>query len=169
VGYFAAAMARRSSGWDGAELDLDDVIDVDDLADLARDAVGGEGAEPLLIFLEENDEWLGIARVDGGGDARLFLSDGRTVGTSDLARALFVDAGPAPEDEQPSNDADEDERLALAAGDPVGDPDVLADLGTSAQNLLALCVEEGMLPGDVIAALCENAGCLDEFERLRES
>jgi hypothetical protein len=30
-----------------------------------------------------------------------------------------------------------------------------------------LCAEEGALPADVIAALCEAAGCLDVLEKLR--
>jgi hypothetical protein len=33
--------------------------------------------------------------------------------------------------------------------------------------LLALCAEEGALPADIIAAVCEAAGCLDVLEKLR--
>jgi putative tRNA adenosine deaminase-associated protein len=164
VAYFAVALARRAGRWAGDELDLDDVDDVDELAELAREAVEADSPEPTLVFVEEDDEWLGIARVDVEGEPRLFLSDGRTVASSDLADTVFGEIGPSPEDET----EDDDDRPSLAAAEPVGDAELLADFGTSAENLLALCAEEGMLPGDVIAALCENAGCLDEFERLRD-
>jgi putative tRNA adenosine deaminase-associated protein len=164
VAYFAVALARRSGRWVGDELDLDDVDDVDALAELAREAVEVDSSEPTFVFVEEDDEWLGVARIPGEGEPRLFLSDGRTVATSDLADTVFGEIGPSSED-----DIDEDDdRPPLAAAEPVGDAELLADFGTSAENLLALCAEEGMLPGDVIAALCENAGCLDEFERLRD-
>ena len=52
--------------------------------------------------------------------------------------------------------------------DPVGDADLLADLGISAQRLIALCAREGMLPADVTAELCQTLGCADEVEELRE-
>ena len=39
-----------------------------------------------LFFLEENDEYLAIVRVDGDGDPRTFISDGRAVGTSTWRR-----------------------------------------------------------------------------------
>ncbi len=172
MSYFAVALARLGGRWAGDELDLDDVQDVDELADAAHEALSQYAdasagpASPTLVFCEEDDEWLGIARIDGDAEPRLFLSDGRATDSSDLAETIFGDVGP-PNDEDEDEDEDDD-RPALPPGDPVGDAELLVDLGTSAENLLALCAEEGMLPGDVIAALCENAGCLDEFERLRE-
>jgi hypothetical protein len=33
--------------------------------------------------------------------------------------------------------------------------------------LIQLCAEEGALPSDVIASLCERAGCLDVLDELR--
>jgi hypothetical protein len=33
--------------------------------------------------------------------------------------------------------------------------------------LLGLCAHEGTLPIDVIVAVCEKAGCADEFEAIR--
>ena len=53
--------------------------------------------------------------------------------------------------------------------DPVGDPELLADLGIPGERLLALCAKEGMLPQDVTAEVCQVIGCGDEVEELREA
>jgi putative tRNA adenosine deaminase-associated protein len=53
--------------------------------------------------------------------------------------------------------------------DPVGDADLLADLGVSAHRLLELCSHEGLLPADVTAEVCQAIGCGDEVEELREA
>ncbi len=52
--------------------------------------------------------------------------------------------------------------------EPVGEAGLLTDLGTSADDLLALCAEEGRLPADVLTEVCERAGCLDVLEGLRD-
>jgi len=52
-------------------------------------------------------------------------------------------------------------------GQPVGDADLLADLGTPRRDLIALVTHERTLPSDVISEVCERAGCLDELETLR--
>jgi putative tRNA adenosine deaminase-associated protein len=77
---------------------------------------------------------------------------------------LDDDAAPA------SDDSDEEPQLApVAAADPVGDPDLLSDLGVPAARLLSLCGREGMLPADVTAEVCQLVGCGDEVEELREA
>ena len=82
VSYFAAALARTEQGWTGVELDLDEVEDLEALADLLRDLTG-DGPGPALLLLEEDDEHLAIVRVDGGAgslaEPRVFLSDRRAV------------------------------------------------------------------------------------------
>jgi hypothetical protein len=35
--------------------------------------------------------------------------------------------------------------------------------------LLTLCSQEGMLPSDVSAEICERLGCADELDELREA
>jgi putative tRNA adenosine deaminase-associated protein len=50
----------------------------------------------------------------------------------------------------------------------VGDADLLADLGVSSRQLLALCATEGMLPADITAELGQLIGFGDEIEDLRE-
>jgi putative tRNA adenosine deaminase-associated protein len=80
------------------------------------------------------------------------------------APALEIDdltAGTVDEDgDDPSTDPD---------ADPVGDAELLADLGISAHRLLSLCGQEGMLPSDVTAEICQRIGCGDEVEELREA
>jgi len=165
VSYFAAALARTEAGWTGVELDLSDLDDLEQVTDALRD-LAGDGPGPALLLLEEDDEHLAVVRVDGGAgsldEPRVFLSDRRAVQASDVARMLWEDAEPPVED-----DEDDDEGTRPIA-EPVGDSAVLADLGTPADALLELCAEEGLLPADVLTAVCERAGCDDVLERLRE-
>lgn len=174
--YFAAALARRGSGWTGEEIDLDDVEDLDGVVDSVRQAVGDD-AETALMLFEENDEWFGVVRIDDDGDPRVFVSDGRVLETSQvggiLGEAATVEDDDAADvggdDDEESGDDEEEDEGSRAAGDPIGDPDLLADLGVPGNRLLALCAEEGQLPADILSALCESAGCLDALEALRET
>jgi len=169
VAYFAAALARTDSGWAGQELDLDEVEDLDGVVEEMR-GVADEAAT-LLLFVEENDEWFGIIRIDDDSDPRAFLSDGRAIETSELAVMVGEGAAVTGAEEDPDDEDDdeeeEEEEVIRAAGDPIGDAEVLADLGTPAKRLLALCAEEGQLPADIISSLCESAGCLEVLEELR--
>lgn len=165
MSYFAAVLARTESGWKGEELDLDDVEDLDALAEVLRDHVG-DGPGPALLLLDENDEHLAVVRVDSGvgvSEPRVFLSDRRAVQGSEVAAMLWEEAPVETED-----DEDEDEGTRPIA-EPVGDAALLADLGTSADALIELCAEEGLLPADVLTSLCERAGCDDVLEQLREA
>ena len=168
--YYASALARTGDKWTGQELDLSEVEDLDGLIDEMRQ--GAEDADVVVLFVEEDDEWFGIVR-DDDSDPRAFLSDGRVVETSaiaaQIAEAATVtdpDDDDDDEDDQDGDDDEEEETIRIA-GDPIGDPELLADLGTSAKRLLALCAEEGQLPADIISSLCESAGCLDALEELR--
>ena len=160
MSYFAAALARTPAGWTAEELDLDGLSDVDAVADRVRD-VDGE-AETALLFVEEDDEYVAILRVDAD-DLRVFVSDSQAAETYPVA-GIF--AGAAVEDEPPPP-ADSDDEEDPPDSEPVGDADLLADLGTSRRDLIALVTHERTLPSDVISEVCERAGCLDELETLR--
>jgi putative tRNA adenosine deaminase-associated protein len=172
VTYATAALARVGSDWLGDEVELDEVEDLDGVVELLREVVGDE-AETALLFVEEDDEWFAVLRVDADGEPRVFVSDARVIASSDTA-ALFAEAaaeatvdgdeGATDDDGEEVDDPDEGTR---ADGDPTGDPTLLTDLGTPAARLLELCAEEGQLPADVISTLCEAAGCLDVLEKLR--
>ncbi|MEX2291386.1 MAG: tRNA adenosine deaminase-associated protein [Mycobacteriales bacterium] len=165
MSYCAGALARTGEGWTGEEIELSGIEDVEQLADVLRDLTG-EGAGPALLLLEEDDEHLAVVRVDGGvgslDEPRVFLSDRRAVLASEVAQLLWEDTEP------PVDDEDEEDEGTRPIAQPVGDQAVLADLGTSAEDLLALCAEEGLLPADVLTAICERAGCDDILEQLRE-
>lgn len=163
MAYTATALARSGDQWTGQDLDLGEVEDLDAAADLLRD-LGGEAAV-IVLLVEEDDEYVGIVRVHGDEDPRVFVSDRRVLETSELARRLFGDV--LPVDSGDSEDGDPDEDNSKPSADPGGDAGLLADLGTSAEGLLALCAEEGMLPADVIFSVCENAGCVDVLEEVR--
>ncbi|WP_412737951.1 tRNA adenosine deaminase-associated protein [Krasilnikovia sp. MM14-A1259] len=169
---FAAAVARGKNGWMASELELSGLADIDEVADRLRDV---EPDAPLaLLFVEADDEYLVILRLDEGEDLRVFGSDSAFAEESRIgalllgdieAPALEIDelAAPAPSDddaEKPAVDPD---------ADPVGDAELFSDLGISAHNLLSLCGLEGMLPADVTAEICQRLGCGDEVEELREA
>jgi putative tRNA adenosine deaminase-associated protein len=171
VSYIATALARDAKGWVGDEILLDDIEDLDAMVELVRD-VAGDDADVVLLAVEEDDEWVGVLRLDADDEPRVFVSDVRMLETSELAGVL----GEAAVDREPVDEADDDDDVAAdddddegtrIDGEPVGDAGLLADLGTPAARLLALCAAESVLPGDIIAEVCEAAGCLDVLERLR--
>jgi putative tRNA adenosine deaminase-associated protein len=176
VSHFAALVARSHDRWKGSDIDeikLTDLDDIEDVADLMRDASVDEG--PVLLFVEQDDEWFGIVRVDGVGEPKAFISDARVVPMSELAALLFEDIVPddvADEAEALAEDedirADDDEQPSVKpAAEPRGVTDLLADLGISGDALLSMCGEEGALPADVITAVCERLGCVEEIEVYR--
>ena len=166
MSYFAAALARTDDGWTGVELDLSEVEDLEALTDLLRDLTG-DGPGPALLLLEEDDEHLAIVRADGGSSSldepRVFLSDRRVVQDSEVAAMLWEELS------VDGSDDDEQDVGIRPVAEPVGDTGLLADLGTPADLLLETCAEEGLLPADVLTALCERAGCLEVLEQLREA
>lgn len=176
VSYFAAAVVRGSKGWSARELDLSGTADVEEVADRLRDVE--PEAEVSLLFVESDDSYLVIMRLDYGEDLRVFGSDAAFAEESRLGALLLgeVEAPALDLDEatglveSAEEDGDEEERPAAEPDvDPIGDADLLADLGVSAHHLLSLCGHEGMLPADVTAELCQALGCGDEVEEIREA
>lgn len=168
MAYFAAALARADGGWVGSEIDLDEAEDLDAVADLLREVAGEDARGPAVLFVEEDDEWFAIVRVDDDTDARVFISDARVPERSEIAALLYEDVLDEPDDEEDDDEDDDEEETLRPAAEPAGDTSIVADLGTSAALLLDLCAQEGQLPADIISAICERAGCTEELERLRE-
>jgi putative tRNA adenosine deaminase-associated protein len=170
VTYVASTFARVDSAWFGDDVSLDEVEDLDGVVELVREVIGDD-ADTGLLFVEQDDEWFAVLRINADGDPRVFVSDARAVASSEIASLLAEDAiemsVDAEEHDDEERDDDDDEPSVLADGDPAGDAGLLSDLGTSASRLHALCAEEGALPADIIAAVCEAAGCLDVLEKLR--
>jgi len=159
VSYFAAALVRPRSGWSATELDLDEAESAESAADLLRETE--PDAELALLFVEADDEFLVIARLDGGDELRIFGSDVGFAAESRVGAALLE--GLEDVDVSVDDDADDPELM----GQPVGDADLLADLGVSARDLLALCAHEGLLPADVMLEISRKVGCADALIELR--
>ncbi|MGS2612936.1 tRNA adenosine deaminase-associated protein [Micromonospora sp. LZ34] len=172
MSYFAAAVVRDESGWTAAEVSLRGVTDIDEVAERLRDV--DPDADLSLLFVEADDTYLVILRLDEGEDLRVFGSDSAYAEESRLGALLVGDlkasvTGLDDTDEvRPATGDDSEQPAVDPEADPVGDADILADLGISAQKLLALCAHEGMMPADVTAEVCQVLGCADEVEELRE-
>jgi putative tRNA adenosine deaminase-associated protein len=175
VSHFAALVAKTNDRWKSSEVELKGLADLDEVAELLRDASIDEG--PVLLFVEEDDEWFAIVRVDGVGEPRSFISDARVVPGSELAGLVFEEEvlsdddldllDVALDDDAVQEDEDEEKPVVRPDAEPRGATDVLADFGVSSAELLAMCAEEGMLPADVISAICERLGCAEEIEVYR--
>ena len=172
---FAAAVTREAKVWSAAELDLSGAADIEEITDRLRDVA--PEAEVSLLFVESDDAYLAILRLDEGEDLRVFGSDAVFAEESRLGALLLGDIEePALDLDAVADDADdEDEKEAdeppAPTGDvePIGDAELLADLGVPAHRLLELCAQEGMLPSDITAEVCQAIGAGDEIEELREA
>ncbi|MFG1697562.1 tRNA adenosine deaminase-associated protein [Nonomuraea sp. NPDC049309] len=153
---FSAAFVRTSDGWSGAEVDLGDVEIVDDLGDAVTEALGLTGDELALLCVEVEDEWFAIARYQGIEEPRVFLSDVHAIVSDSLGELFAEFAGVAPDKEGNG--------LGVR---PAGDFELLSDLGVSADELLELSMEEGMLPADILSVIAERLSFADELDRLR--
>jgi putative tRNA adenosine deaminase-associated protein len=147
VSYFAAVFARTEQGWVGAQADLADAEDADDVADLMREVALETEGDPVLLLLEEGDEWFAVMRLDGEDDPRAFVSDARAL-AGRLAELIGRFVAEVP-----------DSQVSGAAA-------LLEDLGVEAKRLLEL--SDRVLPGDALLAVAEEAGFAEEFERLRD-
>jgi putative tRNA adenosine deaminase-associated protein len=175
VSTFAAAVARGKNGWTASELDLSGLADIDEVADSLRDAE--PDADLSLLFVEADDQYLVILRLDESEDLRVFGSDSAFAEESRIGAlllgdietpALEIDELTAPRPAAATDDDEDDHPAADPDADPVGDAEILSDLGVSSRRLLSLCALEGMLPSDVTAEICQRLGCGDEVEELRE-
>lgn len=182
MSYFAAAVVRGPKGWASAEVDLSGAADIEEVADRLRDV--DDDAQVSVMFVESDDAYLVILRLHEGEDLRVFGSDAAFAEESRLGALLLGDIEEPvleiedvdteePVDEDPDDPDDADDEVVpgvLAAdADPVGDADLLADLGVPAHHLLQLCAHEGMLPADLTAEICQAMGCANEIEELREA
>lgn len=182
--YFAALLARTEDGWEASDTDLDDVETLSDLTDLARDASVDE--DIVLVFIEQEDAWFGIVRVEGEDDPRIYVSDAAAAARSSYGEILIdeLTGGDAedpaadldtldldgtedgePESESESEDDTDDEGDPGASGSdtpagPAGDREILADLGLSEAELVEV-------ETDAMAEIAEALGAADVLETVR--
>ncbi|MFG3347897.1 hypothetical protein ACGF1Z_22870 [Streptomyces sp. NPDC048018] len=176
--YFAALLARTEDGWEASDTELDNVETLADLADLARESAGDDG-ETVIVFIEQEDVWFGIVRVDGEDDPRVFVSNATAAArfsygeilTSELLGGdddpdsaldeLDLDGTEDGEPEAEADDtADETDGKVLPAG-PLGDGRILEDLGVTERELLDL------ESGDALTEIAEAIGVSEILEAVR--
>jgi putative tRNA adenosine deaminase-associated protein len=178
--YFAALLARTEDGWQASEPDLDDVETLADLSDLARAA--GDEEETVLVFIEQEDAWFGVVRVDGEEDPRIYVSDAAAAARSSYGEILLTDEvlGRDPQDlddlvdldgTEDGEDNDNEDAVPGPSEDhvpvgPLGETDLLADLGMSSKELLALS-GDGALTGEALGEIAEALGAGDVLEAVR--
>ncbi|WP_316523965.1 tRNA adenosine deaminase-associated protein [Kitasatospora brasiliensis] len=178
MAYFAAVLARTEDGWDVSETELDDVETLADLTDLARGSTQDD--DSVLIFIEQEDAWFAIVRVDGEEDPRIFVSDGAAAARSSYGSVLtdeLVDqAGESEfgdldhlldeaEDAGEQDDEDAEAHGSVPVG-PLGDAHLLTEFGLASDELLALS-GEGAVPGDALEEIAEALGCGEVLEAVR--
>jgi putative tRNA adenosine deaminase-associated protein len=149
VSYFTGVLVRDGDKWFARDVDLENLDDITELADMLRTIEADD--EPVLAFIEREDAWWAIVRVDGDEDPRVFVSDVSGVAASRFANLLEID----PEAIE-----------GVESGACGGDLDLLADLGTSTEALLEMCEDE-LLPMDALAALAEAGGFAEVLDSLR--
>ncbi|WP_299530302.1 hypothetical protein [uncultured Streptomyces sp.] len=87
--YFAALLARTEDGWEASDTELDDVETLPDLTDLAREASVDE--DTVVVYIEQEDAWFGVVRVDGEEDPRIYVSDAAAASRSSYGEILLTD------------------------------------------------------------------------------
>ncbi|MCX4771105.1 hypothetical protein OG322_17475 [Streptomyces sp. NBC_01260] len=185
--YFAALLARTEDGWEASDTDLDDVETLSDLTELAREASVDE--DTVLVFIEQEDAWFGVIRVDGEEDPRIYVSNasaatrssygeilltdellGREPGAEDSIAALeelvgldgTEDGEPdnAPDNDNDTADNDDDDGLDAVPAGPLGDTGILSDLGLPEAELL-------MLRTDALVEIADALGAAEVLETVR--
>ncbi|MFC8387878.1 MULTISPECIES: hypothetical protein [unclassified Streptomyces] len=180
--YFAALLARTEDGWEASDTELDDVETLSDLADLAREASPDE--DTVLVLIEQEDGWFGVVRVDGEEDPRVYVSDAAAAARSSYGEILLTDEllGREPgddgtdldaldldgtEDGEPDDEDDGTDDGAASAGGadavphgPVGDAQVLEDLGVSEKELRSMTE-------DAVTEIADALGASEVLETVR--
>ena len=181
VAYFAALLARTEDGWDVSETELDDVETLADLADLAREAA--EDEETVLVFIEQEDVWFAVVRVDGEEDPRIFVSDAAAASKSAYGEIVLTDEllGRGSDDDlddlvveldEDAEEEDDDDEDAIAEdpdgvpNGPLGDAGLLIEFGVGAKELMDMSVE-GAVPGDALTEIADALGCGEVLEAVR--
>ncbi|WP_235978436.1 tRNA adenosine deaminase-associated protein [Streptomyces lycii] len=170
--YFAALLARTEDGWEASDTELDDVESLADLADLAREASTDD--DTVIAFIEQEDAWFGVVRVDGEEDPRIYVSDAAAAARSSYGEILLTDEllGRDPddldvlvdldgtEDGEPDQEEDEPSDDEAVPPGPIGESVLLEDLGMSAKELLSL-------ESDALGAIADALGCEEILEAVR--
>ncbi len=177
--YFAALLARTEDGWEASDTELDDVESLSDLAALAREASPED--DTVLVLIEQEDAWFGVVRIDGEDDPRIYVSDAAAAARSSYGEILLTDEllGRDPDDddvvdldsldldgtEDGDTEEDDDEDGTSSAEavphSPVGDSQILDDLGVGEKELRLLDAD------DALSSIAEALGASEVLETVR--
>ncbi|MFE2420583.1 hypothetical protein [Streptomyces hokutonensis] len=176
--YFAALLARTEDGWEASDTELDDVESLSDLAELAREASPED--DTVLVLIEQEDAWFGVVRIDGEDDPRIYVSDAAAAARSSYGEILLTDEllGRDPDDDDvvdldsldldgtEDGDSEEDDDEAGTSAEavphsPVGDSQILDDLGVGEKELRLLDAD------DALSAIAEALGASEVLETVR--
>ncbi|MDV9173341.1 hypothetical protein R6V09_24970 [Streptomyces sp. W16] len=178
--YFAALLARTEDGWEASDTELDDVESLSDLAELAREASPED--DTVLVLIEQEDAWFGVVRIDGEDDPRIYVSDAAAAARSSYGEILLTDEllGRDPDDDDVADldsldldgtedgdteeeDDDEDGTSSAEAvpHSPVGDSQILDDLGVGEKELRLLDAD------DALSSIAEALGASEVLETVR--
>jgi len=170
--YFAALLARTAEGWEASDTELDDVETLTDLIDLARGAAKDD--DTVLAFIEHEDAWFGVVRVDGEEDPHIYVSDAAAAARTSYGSMLTDELlGRDPDDDldslvdldgtedgEPDEDDDTDPDAPVPVG-PLGDGDILTDLGMEEKELKSL-------DGDAFESIADMLGAgMEGLEAVR--
>ncbi|GAB3879954.1 hypothetical protein GCM10027612_06540 [Microbispora bryophytorum subsp. camponoti] len=86
----------------------------------------------------------------------MFISDAHAVQNDPLGEIFAELAGVVVDKDAPD--------LGIR---PVGELELLGDFSLSAEELVELSMEEGVLPADILSLIAERLGFADELDRLR--
>lgn len=181
--YFAALLARTEDGWEASDMELDDVESLSDLIDLARSAAVDD--DTVVALIEQEDAWFGVVRVDGEEDPRYFVSNASAAARSSYGSMLTKELLGSDEEDDELDELDLDgtedgEEEALPAftdetddedepggagaepvpSGPLGDPQLLDDLGVTHKQLMTL-------NGDALTEIAESLGATEVLEAVR--
>ncbi|OKJ22838.1 hypothetical protein AMK21_07425 [Streptomyces sp. CB00316] len=160
--YFAALLARTEDGWEASDTELDNVETLSDLTDLAQKVSVDE--DTVLVYIEQEDAWFGILRVDGEEDPRIYVSDASAAARSSYGEILLTDEllgrEPGAEDEIAAL-----EELVDLDGTEDGEPDGPARPASSSATTTDPGADTGSDPdsGSVPAGPIGDLGILADF------
>ncbi|MFJ5308173.1 hypothetical protein [Streptomyces sp. NPDC088350] len=176
--YFAALLARTEDGWEASDTELDDVESLSDLAELAREASPED--DTVLVLIEQEDAWFGVVRIDGEDDPRIYVSDAAAAARSSYGEILLTDEllGRDPDDDddvdldsldldgtEDGDTEDDDDEAGTSAEavphSPVGDSQILDDLGVGEKELRLLDAD------DALSSIAEALGASEVLETVR--
>ncbi|MGH3497958.1 MAG: tRNA adenosine deaminase-associated protein [Nocardioidaceae bacterium] len=148
---FAVVAYREEGAWQVAPLPLRVGLDIDALVDAVRPWPSDTGA---LGFVSVDEDFFVLVRVLGQ-HVRALLSDSTAAGVWPIATGVLdlLDL-PEPEDDEPQ---------------PIGDMDIVTDLGVPSIDLAVLCEEDELYPDEILSDIARRIGFGEQFEAAVES